>query len=418
MQTNELFFKSMFESATEGIIISNKTGEIELANQAAIKQFQYSMDEFTGLAIEDLLPDNFRKKHIGLRSGFIEKPENRPMGFGLELFGKRKSGDLFPLEISLTTIKVENEIKIISFIIDISKRKEIEAEVIKHQIELEEANQKIILINEQLEKKVGDRTKVLQEAIKELERYQNELKFALIKEKELNDLKSRFISMASHEFRTPLTTILSSASLIGEYSLPDQNDKKNKHVSRIKSGVSNLNDILSDFLSISKLEEGKTQPSYKAFNLQDLVYEIVSDFKLQLKENQSIKNNYNGTAVLFQDAKLIKNILINLISNAMKFSNDNGEISVSCSITVDSIEIVVSDSGIGISDDDKNHMFERFFRAKNASNIQGTGLGLHIVSNYLTLLNGTIKLDSELNVGTTITVTLPKIQNHENHPFN
>ncbi len=418
MIDNDLLFKAMFENATEGIIISNLKGEIELANKAALAQFHYEKHELEGKSIDVLVPDEFRNKHTHHRESFNNKPTNRSMGINLDLFGKRKNGDLFPLEISLTNIKIENEVKIISFIIDITIRKKIEAEVIKQQKEIKEAANQLKSINEQLEKKVSDRTKVLQEAIRELERSQKELKIALSKEKDLNDLKTRFISMASHEFRTPLSTILSSASLIGEYDFKEFNEKKSKHVTRIKSGVSNLNEILTDFLSISKLEEGKVIAIYRDFDLYAMALEIINDLKHQVKKNQVINLEFEGKYEVCQDAKLIKNILINLISNAIKFTNDDGNILVKCHQFENKIDIVVSDNGIGISEDDLNHMFERFFRAKNASNIQGTGLGLHIVSNYVSLLKGKIDLKSKLNEGTTIYISLPKNQNHENDSFN
>lgn len=160
----------------------------------------------------------------------------------------------------------------------------------------------------------------MQEAIRELEKSKNELRLALEKEKDLNDLKSRFISMASHEFRTPLTTILSSASLISEYVDTSNNDKREKHISRIKSAVNNLNDILSDFLSLSKLEEGKVHTEFRRFDLPHLVKEIVSDLHLNAKVGQEIVYHHQGNSDVLLDIKLIKNILINLINNAVKFS--------------------------------------------------------------------------------------------------
>lgn len=398
---------ALFNHATEGIIVCDVHGVILLCNPASERMFGYTSKELIGERIEMLVPNEIKEKHIGHRESFAQNPHARPMGVGLNLNAKRKDGSLLPIEISLSPLEKDGEKFVIVFLIDISKRRSIEESVKEKQIELEKVAAALIATNEELEKKVGDRTKVLQEAIRELEKSRNELSSALEKEKDLNDLKSRFISMASHEFRTPLTTILSSASLISEYNNPEQVDKKDKHINRIKSAVNNLNDILSDFLSISKLEEGKVHADFKRFDLQHLLKEVLGDMQLSIKSGQKLIYNHKGEKLVFLDPKLIKNILINLISNSIKFTEENKEISISTITEKEKITIIVQDQGIGISKEDQKHLFERFYRGKNAFNIQGTGLGLHIVGNYIDLMQGHLHLKSELNKGTNITITFP-----------
>ncbi|MBK7855929.1 MAG: HAMP domain-containing histidine kinase [Bacteroidetes bacterium] len=217
--------------------------------------------------------------------------------------------------------------------------------------------------------------------------------------------------MASHEFRTPLTAILSSASLIEEYNKTEQQEKRSRHIERIKSGVNNLNDILSDFLSISKIEEGKVIAEFRSFNIKQLAADVVSEMNALLRHGQKINYKHSGNELAILDPKLIRNILINLISNAIKFSPDGKSITVETANNNSITKIKVKDEGIGISSEDKKHLFERFFRAQNATNIQGTGLGLNIVANYAQLLNGNITFESELDKGSTFIIEFENTQN-------
>lgn len=404
---NYELIESLFVNMSEGIVVCSRDGQIVMLNPAAERMFGFSSGELYGKPIEMLVPQNVRHRHVSHRQNFSGNAHNRPMGLGLNLHALRKDGTEFPVEISLSPIVHDDQHYIIAFIIDITIRKQIEASVQEKQLELERVASALIATNEELERKVADRTKILQEAIRELERSRNDLSIALEKEKDLNDLKSRFISMASHEFRTPLTTILSSASLIAEYNNPGQEEKKLKHVSRIKSAVNNLNDILSDFLSLSKLDEGKVHSELHTFNLKELTEEVISDMQVTVKPGQSILHTHEGTEKVFLDPKLMRNILINLCSNAIKFTPENKEIMVRTEVSANSTKLEVTDQGIGISEEDQKHLFERFFRGKNATNIQGTGLGLHIVGNYVDLLKGHIMLHSEINKGTTIKITFP-----------
>lgn len=398
---------TLFNHVNEGIVVADLQGCIRLINPAGCQMLGYDEQDLLGQRIEQLVPESVRPRHTQNREHFHAHPQSRPMGVGMDLFARKKDGSLLPVEISLSPLQVHNERFFIAFIIDITVRKQIENAINEKQKELERVASALIATNEELERKVSDRTKVLQEAIRELEKSRNELSKSLEKEKDLNDLKSRFISMASHEFRTPLTTILSSASLIHEYNTTDTADKREKHIHRIKSAVNNLNDILSDFLSISKLEEGKIHAEYRKFDLPECINEVVDDLRLNLKNGQTLAYTHKGNDKVELDTKLLKNILINLISNAIKFSPENKEVRIQSRVDEYTISLEVQDQGIGISEDDQKHLFERFYRGKNAFNIQGTGLGLHIVGSYVDLMKGHINLQSELNTGTTIKITFP-----------
>ncbi|MCC6691409.1 MAG: PAS domain S-box protein [Bacteroidia bacterium] len=385
----------LFEFANEGILIANKLGDIIKINPSAERLFGYKKGELVGKKIETLIPKRLADAHLKHRTTYNHNPHARAMGAGIELYGKRKDNTELPVEVSLSPYVNNNEHFVIAFIIDISERKKNQERIKNHSIELE--------------KQVHDRTLILEEAVTELEQTKNELKKALDKERELNDMKSRFVSMASHEFRTPLATILSSLSLVSKYIEKNDNEKRIKHIARIKSAVNNMTDILNDFLSLSKLEEGKITNSPEQFDLKRFTEELVQEMTAIVKPDQVIDYIHlsESTGVTL-DKKLIKNIFFNLISNAIKFSDEGQVIDVETNIDKKSIRILVRDKGIGISEADKEHLFERFFRAKNAFNIQGTGLGLNIISKYVELMNGEIGVESKLNEGTTFTITLPK----------
>jgi PAS domain S-box-containing protein len=391
--------QALFEFATEGIIISDKSGVIMRANPSSERLFGYEKGELINQKIEILVPNKLTHSHEKHRDNYHHNPHPRSMGKGLDLFGKKKNGEELPIEISLSHYKSGEEQFVIAFIIDVSERKL--------------AEEKIKRINAELELKVEERTKILKETMYELEASKEELSIALEREKELNDMKSRFVTMASHEFRTPLSTILSSASLIGKYKITEEEDKRRKHVDRIKSAVSNMTLILNDFLSAGKLEEGKISINLVSFNIPEYVNESISELSNFLKSGQTVNYSHQGNEEFICDKQFLKNIMINLVSNSSKFSPENKSIEINTIVTNSELNITVRDHGMGIPIDEQKNLFERFFRAKNALNIQGTGLGLSIVSKYVEVLKGTITFESELNKGTIFYITLP-LQNEDN----
>jgi PAS domain S-box-containing protein len=398
---------SLFENATEGFIVTDSHGTIILVNPSACRMFGYEDSEMIGQKIELLIPSHYKRSHIRLRDGFYEDPKNRVMGHGRDLFGEKKGGANFPVEVSLSTYTQDKERFVIAFIVDITHRKEIEKSMLQQQKQLERVTDEMRQLNTELEAKVEERTVILKEALQRLEQSQDELNEALDKEKQLNEIKGRFVSMASHEFRTPLSTVLSSASLLSKYTTTEDQEKRNRHIEKIKASVKHLNDLLEDFLSLGKLDEGKIGTQVQEFNLHEVIQDTVEEMKGLLKKDQQIEHQHLGNEIVDSDKKLIKNVLINLISNAIKFSPDGSFIHVNSNVKEDTAVISVKDEGIGISEEDQEHLFSSFFRGKNAINIQGTGLGLHIVKRYLDLLGGEASLRSDLGKGTIITFTIP-----------
>jgi PAS domain S-box-containing protein len=407
LQHDKSHINSLFENATEGFVIADDEGTIVIVNPSACRIFGYASEEMIGKKIEMLVPENFRRAHVKERDDFYANSNNRSMGHGRELYGCRKDGIHFPVEVSLSTYLQNDKRFVIAFIVDITPRKEIEMNMIKQQKQLEKVSDEMRKLNSELEAKVEERTVILKEALQRLEQSQEELSEALDKERQLSEIKSRFVSMASHEFRTPLSTVLSSASLLARYTTGGEQEKRQKHIEKIKGSVKHLNDLLDDFLSLGKLDEGKVGPEFDRLNLYELLGDTIDEMKGLARKNQNIEYEHCGGEVIESDKKLIKNILINLISNAIKFSEEGQTIYISSSVKEDAAVISVRDEGIGISKEDQAHLFSSFYRGKNALNIQGTGLGLHIVKRYLDLLEGEVNLKSEIGKGTMITFIIP-----------
>jgi PAS domain S-box-containing protein len=389
-------FEAIFQEAAIGIIVTNSSFEIILSNRFADKLFGFDEKELLGENISLLIPNHLKDRHHGhLNHLGHEKPISRPMGVGLDLKAKRKDGSLFPIEISLSHFKAAQSMHYIAFVSDVTLKRKVEMELILK-------NQQINQLNETLEQEVAARTQALQNTLDKLEVNAKELEISLEKEKVLGDLKTRFVSMASHEFRTPLTSILGSATLIEKYAKAEDQPKREQHINRIKSSVSHLTEILEEFLSVGKLEDGKLEIHKSEFSIQDFLQDILSDFSTY---NQSIRVEIEADFTCFQDVSILRKVIFNGLSNALKFSQKE----VVLSVFQEGMQVVIKikDQGIGISEEDQKHLFERFFRGGNATVIQGTGLGLHLIDRYMRLMGGKVEIKSELNRGTELLIKFP-----------
>jgi len=534
-------FEALFNYASIGILITNASGEIQMANKYIEHQFGYNGGELIGKKVEVLIPPRYTKKHVGHRERYSSDPHSRPMGLGMELAGLKKDGSEFPVEVSLGHYKIADESYSLAFINDITQRKETEQAIIQLNAHLEEkvkegsqslaitveqlGNQiketerkdaelervntflnniwnhagaiifvcdkdgliqffnpaaekwlgyssadvvnKMTLANFHLERELEQKARELSEitgrvikpgfevftAITELNHYNNqewhyrrkdgstffvslnvtplkdpqnnissylgiaidisekkkaetELLAALEKERELNELKSRFVSMASHEFRTPLSAVLSSAYLLSKYVKTEEQQQREKHITRIVGSVTSLTEILNDFLSVGKIEEGDIQAHYREFDIKEVMQEVIQEVHHLLKKGQTILYHHAGkNTIVYLDPSMLKHIVINLLSNAVKFSNEQSDIELETESNKKELIVSVKDNGIGIPEEDADNLFKRFFRSSNVTNIQGTGLGLHIVSKYTELMKGKIEFKSKIGAGTKFTIT-------------
>lgn len=371
--------EAIIQTAIDGIITIDRRGYVESINPAALKLFGYEADQVIGNNISMLMPEPDQSRHDSYLDNYLSTGYKKIIGIGREVRGLRKDGTTFPFRLAVSEVKYHDKIIFTGFIHDLSREKSAEDELVRHM--------------EQLEYTVADRTKAL---IHSLE-----------KEKELGLMKSRFVSMASHEFRTPLSSVQLSASLIEKYL--EKSDEANilKHTSRIKGSVQLLSSILNDFLSLERLEAGKVAVDKKNINLVQLSEEITEEMQMICKKNQHIVYQHTGaTGMFFLDQNLLKNSVINLISNAIKYSGEDSFIEFSTEITDDgTCTVTISDNGIGIPVEEHVHLFEPFFRAHNTGNIPGTGLGLNIVQRYVRLMGGTVTFRSAQNEGTSVKLT-------------
>ena len=383
--------QAIIESAIDGIITIDSSGHIESMNPASLNLFGYEQDEVTGKNIRILMPEPNKSAHDGYLERHQRTGEKRIIGIGREVLGLRKDQSTFPFRLSVNEVNYDDRRIYTGFIHDLSKEKSAEESLRMYTAELEE--------------KVKDRTQNLQHLIVELERARDEASSSLEKEKELNLLKTRFVSMASHEFRTPLTSVQLSASLIDKYAEKKDFNNVQRHTSKIKHSVSHLTGILNDFLSLEKLEAGKTEALIQQFDIISFSEEIIEEMQMLAKNNQNIVYQHTGTvSTAYLDSALLKNSVFNMVSNAIKYSGENTFIEFNTEHTGEELCITVKDNGIGIPMEEQKYLFEPFFRAHNTGNIPGTGLGLNIVKRYAELMGGKVFCKSDLNRGTSITL--------------
>jgi len=391
---NTALLIAIIQNAIDGIITIDETGLVELINPAACLLFDYDSDEVIGNNISMLMPHPDKDAHDDYIFRHQQTGKANIIGIGREVMGLRKDGTIFPFRLGLSEVQFAGRKIYTGFIHDLSKEKEAERRLKEYASHLEEL--------------VEERTLSLKATVKALENAKEDLSLSLEKEKELGQLKSRFVSMASHEFRTPLTSIKLSASLIEKYAEPQASPNISKHVNKIKQAVSSLTIILNDFLSLEKLEAGKEEVTYNDFDLVKFSEEIAEEMQVMAKQNQNIIYQHTGTkSTVNLDEKLLKNCINNLITNAIKYSGENTFIDFTTEIEDKHCIITVKDNGIGIPEADQKHLFEAFFRAHNTGTIPGTGLGLNIVTRYAGLMNGKVDFKSVINQGTLFTISFP-----------
>ena len=380
----------LFSTAAEGLVLVDRSGAIRMLNPRLLELFGYAKGELIGRSIELLLPEGFRAAHVAHRSNYNASPAERHMGQGRELNGLRKDGTVFPVEVGLNHFTVEAELYVMALVTDITERRKAEDALQSNTAELE--------------KRVEQRTA-------ELAKGAHAVELALAKEKDLNALKSRFVSMASHEFRTPLSTIMGSADLIARYTEGPGNEKVHKHVQRIRAKVRDLTVILNDFLSFERIDQGDIPSVPESIDIVHLCIGLIEELRSMAKPAQALEYDHRtDERNVTLDRSMLVNTITNLVTNAIKYSPEGRPIILRTAVENSCLRIEVIDKGMGIPAADQIHLFEPFFRAQNVLTIQGTGLGLNLVKRYLDLMGGQITFTSTPGEGTTFNLLIPKIQ--------
>ena len=396
-------FNISFGDISVGIVILDAQQHIIETNESIVRMFGYKTKELHQLHLQVLFSDDYKIQLENQLKGFLNQRLQKQKERNLTIYGAHKSKSMFPVEVSLNIFKLCDKEYIMALVTDISARKEQEV--------------KLSNLNAEFEQKILLRTKELNETISQLE-HENMLRvdaekdtnIAFRKERELNKLKTNFLSLVSHEFKTPLSGILTSTILLRKYNLAEQQEKRDKHIQTITDKVQYLNNILNDFLSLEKLETGNVNYNLSTFELGKVMKEVVSNANILLKKGQTINYpDHIDEISLLQDEKIIELTLSNLIHNAIKYSSENSVIAIKVSQDLDITTLEIIDDGIGIPKIDQKNIFNRYFRAENALLTEGTGIGLNISKTHIENLGGSINFESEENKGTTFTISIPNI---------
>jgi PAS domain S-box-containing protein len=373
--STEQRLRDLLDAAPDAIIEVDENGCILVLNGMTEKLFGYRHEELIGQRVELLIPERLRTAHVQNRNRYGADPITRPMGTGLSLLGRRKDGSHFPIEISLSPVKSDTGLRVTAIIRDVTERRQME-----------------------------DQLRVVQE------KYIHELELRNHEVEQANQLKSEFLSNMSHELRSPLHTVIGFSELLAEETEGMLNEKQKRFIGHIHADSLHLLDLINDLLDLSKIEAGRFELRQEAFHIGAVIEEGLSSVQPRATAKcVEIRTDVSITTPIFADRVRFKQILHNLLTNAIKFTPDGGKVRVEAAPHDRFAEVSVSDTGIGIPEDQRQSVFDKFYqvRAAAAGAPEGTGLGLAITKRLVEQHGGTIWVRSAPGSGSSFTFTIP-----------
>ena len=375
-------FRQLLEAAPDGIVEVDSEGKIVLMNAAAEKLTGYRRDELLGQSMEILTPEELRPRHAGHRAAYWQHPVTRPMGIGLDLHVQRKDGVRTPVEISLSPVTYEGEMRVTAVIRDVTERKRAETA-------LREMHERFTAELTAANKELGVRNREIEAA---------------------NRLKTEFVASMSHELRTPLHTIIGFTELLAEEIEGPLNEKQKRFLSHIHRDSLHLLELINDILDLSRIEAGRLDLRQEVFAMTTAIEEVMATIRPQAVANAlQLEGPFTPDIALRADRVRFKEVLYNLLSNAVKFTPEGGRVRVEGALRDKAVEISVIDTGVGIPALEQGAVFDKFHQvgATVRGLKEGTGLGLAIAKQLVEAHGGRIWLSSEVGRGSRFSFTMP-----------
>ncbi len=365
-------FRELLEAAPDAIIEVDREGRIVLLNAATESIFGYKREELLGQPVERLIPEGARGRHHAHRAAYWANPVTRPMGFGMILLARRRDGSEFPVEISLSPVKIDDGFRVTAIIRDVTAKQKAEEAI-------RAANQQLELQNRELDR--------------------------------VNKLKSEFLASMSHELRTPLHTIIGFAELLGEELEGPLNEKQKRFLGHVHQDSQHLLELINDILDLSKIEAGQMELHPESFDASGVVAEAVNGIlPMAVARGIAVENQVSRETIVKADRVRFREILTNLLSNAVKFTPEGGNVRIERRpAPFGMVGFCVADTGVGIAPEDHEAVFDKFRQVGSTTRgvREGTGLGLAIVKSFVDMHGGTISLDSAPGKGSRVTFTVP-----------